>query len=133
MQLQQLHYLFIIAGKKIKSNYNKNIITHHKNTMIKLNQQNQERMIVIYPVVRGGVHVERIRARKVLLLPQTLKYRHQLVHKLLRYTTNQIIILKCLSALLTFFFFFFTLICQRINSRHIFESIETLLFYRTEK
>lgn len=40
-------------------------------------------------MIRGGVHVEGIRAREVLLLPQTLKYRRQLAHKLLRYTTNE--------------------------------------------
>lgn len=40
-------------------------------------------------MIRGGVHVEGIRAREVLLLPQTLKNRRQLVHKLLRYTINE--------------------------------------------
>lgn len=50
----------------------------------RINQEND----IIYPVVRGGVHVKRVRARKILLLPQTLKYRHQLVHKLLRYTKS---------------------------------------------
>lgn len=33
--------------------------------------------------------MEGIRAREVLLLPQTLKNRRQLVHKLLRYTINE--------------------------------------------
>lgn len=40
-------------------------------------------------MIRGGVHVEGIRAREVLLLPQTLKNRRQLAHKLLRYTINE--------------------------------------------
>lgn len=44
---------------------------------------------LIYPMIRGGVHVEGIRAREVLLLPQTLKNRRQLAHKLLRYTINE--------------------------------------------
>lgn len=33
--------------------------------------------------------MEGIRAREILLLPQTLKNRRQLAHKLLRYTINE--------------------------------------------
>lgn len=60
-------------------------VQHHTNGK----KYKVEKNVVIYPMIRGGVHVKGIRAREVLLLPQILKYRHQLAHKLLRYTTNE--------------------------------------------
>lgn len=68
---------------------------------------------LIYPMIRGGVHVEGIRAREVLLLPQTLKNRRQLAHKLLRYTINEkfrntpVLLLRDYRFFFMFFLFFF--------------------------
>lgn len=68
---------------------------------------------LIYPMIRGGVHVEGIRAREVLLLPQTLKNRRQLAHKLLRYTINEkfrntpVLLLRDYRFFFLCFFFFF--------------------------
>lgn len=68
-------------------------------------------------MIRGGVHVEGIRAREVLLLPQTLKNRRQLAHKLLRYTINEKFRNTPVSLLRDYRFFFFFLIQDRTNVR----------------
>lgn len=78
---------------------------------------------LIYPMIRGGVHVEGIRAREVLLLPQTLKNRRQLAHKLLRYTINEkfrntpVLLLRDYRFFFMFFLFFSFLIHDRTNVR----------------
>lgn len=78
---------------------------------------------LIYPMIRGGVHVEGIRAREVLLLPQTLKNRRQLAHKLLRYTINEkfrntpVLLLRDYRFFFFMFFLFFFFFDPRSNER----------------